>query len=181
MWKKLLLGLFALGVIVFGVLIYVGYQAALRVEPYVREQTALYLRERFDSEADIGEFKVSLSLPVSWPPSWPVDWDALWALISQRGRGGRVAIDIHDIELRHKGRRDIPALLAMKKLSFVVNVEDLMLETPRIRRILIDGLNVTIPPKGQRPSLSGARKPGGKGGKQSEPVPEFPEIGRAHG
>lgn len=156
-WKKILLGLLAAGAIVFGVLIYVGYRAAQRVEPYLREQTAAYLRERFDSEITLGEFRVNLSLPVNWPPSWPVDWDALWALITQRGRGGRVAIDIHDIELRHKGRRDIPPLLAMKKLSFAVNVEDVMLETPHIRRILIDGLAVNIPPKGQRPSLPGSQ------------------------
>jgi hypothetical protein len=172
LWKKIVLGLFALMVIVFGALIYVGYQAALRIEPVVREQTARYMRERFDSEFEFGQFDVGLSLPVSWPPEWPVDWDALWALITQRGRGGRVAIDIRHIELRHKGRRDIPALLAMNKLSFVVNVEDLQLEPPRIRRILIEGMNINIPPKGQRPSMN--NKPGAKPATDAQPAPEAP-------
>jgi hypothetical protein len=156
-WKKVLLVVVASVAVVFALLIYLGYRAALRIEPYVREQTAIYLRSRFNSEIDIGKFDVGLSLPVSWPPSWPIDWDALWSLISQRGRGGRVAIRIDEIALRHKGRRDVAPLLAMKKLSFVVNVEDLQKDPPRIRRILIDGLEVNIPPKGQRPSFAAAK------------------------
>jgi hypothetical protein len=153
-WKKVLLSVFALGVVVLAVLIYVGYHAALRIEPYVREQTALFLRQRFDSEVEIGEFKVGLSLPVTWPPSWPIDWEAVRSLIMERGRGGRVAIDIHRIELRHKGRRDIAPLLAMKRLSFTVNVEDIQREPPRVHRVVIDGLDINIPPKGERPSVS---------------------------
>ena len=149
--------------VVLAILGYLGYQAAMRIEPFIREQTALYLRQRFDSEVEIGRFDVGMSSPLSgllsWPPSWPVEWDSLWSLIAERGRGGRVAIDISDIALRHKGRRDLPALMAMKKISFVVNVDDALREPPRIRRILIDGLDINIPPKGERPGISAGNAP----------------------
>ncbi|MSO20277.1 MAG: hypothetical protein EXQ56_07385 [Acidobacteria bacterium] len=154
-WKKWLLRFCIAFTVVIAVLGVLGYQAAMRIEPFIREQTALYLRQRFDSEVEIGRFDVGMSSPLSWP----VDWRNLWRMIAERGRVGRVAIDISDIALRHKGRRDLPALLAMKKLSFVVNVDDVLSEPPRIRLILIDGININIPPKGERPGFSAGNAP----------------------
>jgi hypothetical protein len=122
-----------------------GYVLANRFEPYIRVQAIAYLQERFDSNVELASVRVRM------PEFSPVE------MLLKRGRGVRVGIEGNRVVLRHKGRRDLPPMLSMKKFSFDVDLGTLFDETTIVRRVTIDGLDINVPPKGERPQLdSGA-------------------------
>jgi len=74
-------------------------------------------------------------------------------LLLKRGRGAVARVEGEGLLLRHKGRKDVPPMFAMKEFSFEVDLGTLF-ETPKIVRLVtLDGMEINIPPKGQRPTL----------------------------
>src|SRR5947207_5509047 len=70
------------------------------------------------------------------------------------GHGTVARVDGEGLSLRHKGRRDVPPLFVMKRFSFEVDLGRLF-DTPKlVRQVNIDGMEINIPPKGQRPVFS---------------------------
>ena len=140
--------LIAIGVITVTALIALsvaGYVLANRFEPYVREQAIAYLQNRFESKVELAAIRVRL------PEFSPVE------MLLKRGRGVRVGIEGDRVVLRHKRRRDLPPMLSMKKFSFDVDLGTLFDATTIVRQVTIDGLEINVPPKGDRPQLdSGA-------------------------
>ena len=62
-----------------------------------------------------------------------------------------------NLRMRHRGRRDIPAMFALKRFSFEMDLGALS-DTPRtVNRITLDGMEIYIPPKGERPSLGSGK------------------------
>src|SRR5215471_1177816 len=117
---------------------------AKRFEPYIREQAVLYLRRRFDSEVELAALRVRM------PQTSTI------RLLLTRGRGAVARVEGDGLLLRHKGRRDVPPMFAMKQFSFEVDLGTLF-DTPKIvRQVTIDGMQINIPPKGQRPKLGGS-------------------------
>jgi hypothetical protein len=82
------------------------------------------------------------------------------------------------VMLRHKGRRDLPPMLAMKKFSFDVELGTLFDETRIVRQVTIDGLEINVPPKGERPQLDpGADEHADRGRDSgSPPAIRFEEV-----
>jgi hypothetical protein len=137
--KKWLIGSGLFALIGFGALYIVTSILVNRSEPYIREQAIRYLRDRFDSEVEL------TTLHVHMPNTSPL------RLIMTRGRGIFVRVEGEGISLRHKGRHDLPPMFAMKKLSFEVDLRSLF-DTPKtIPQVTLDGVEINIPPKGQRP------------------------------
>src|SRR5215813_1367714 len=119
----------------------VASRLAKRFEPYIREQAILYLRQRFDSEVELTALRVQM------PQTSPL------RLLLNRGRGAVARVEGEGLLLRHKGRKDVPPMFAMKEFSFEVDLGTLF-ETPKIVRLVtLDGMEINIPPKGQRPTL----------------------------
>ena len=117
---------------------------AKRFEPYIREQAILYLHNRFDSDVELAALRVRM------PKTSPL------RLLMTRGRGAVARVEAEGLLLRHKGRRDVPPMFAMKGFSFEVDLGTLF-DTPKIVRLVtIDGMQINIPPKGQRPNLGGS-------------------------
>src|SRR5262249_55136000 len=74
-------------------------------------------------------------------------------LLLTRGRGALARVEGEGISLRHKNRQDIPPMLAMKKFSFEVDLGSLFGSPKRVPLVTLDGLEINVPPAGQRPSL----------------------------
>jgi AsmA-like protein len=139
--KYLIVGLAVSVLLGFVLMLIVASRLAKRFEPYIREQAILYLRRRFDSEVELTALRVRM------PQTSPL------RLLLNRGRGAVARVEGKGLLLRHKGRTDVPPMFAMKEFSFEVDLGTLF-ETPKIVRLVtIDGMEINIPPKGQRPTL----------------------------
>ena len=143
--KRLLIGfsLFALaGVVAVAIAASI---LAKRFEPYIREQAILYLRTRFDSEVELAALRVRMPKTSS-----------LRLLLSRR-RGAIARVEGERLALWHKGRRDVPPMFAMKHFSFEVDLGTLFDTTKIVPSVTLDGMEVNIPPKGQRPAVKVCR------------------------
>jgi hypothetical protein len=141
-WRRRLLWLAAGFLVVAGGLMIAGYVLAQSFEPFLKDQTAAYLRKRFGSELDWSRFRVRLSM------TSPL------RVLLEKGRGAVVRVELVGVVLRHRGRIDIPPLIVMPRLNFEADLSEVMAQPAHIRRVAIQGLSVTIPPTGERPSLS---------------------------
>ncbi len=116
----------------------VGIVVSLRaLEPRLHEWVASNLSKSLQSEVELGEVHLS------------------WMPLRLYGR---------NLTVRHHGRTDIPPLLVVS--SFTVDLKPTELWSSTVERVLVDGLEISIPPKdtetGKRPL------PGASGGKQKE-------------
>ena len=122
-----------------------GYVLAHRFEPYIRTEAISYLQNRFDSEVELAALRVRM------PRLSPLQ------ALFKRGRGVFAAVEGDGVLLRHKGRRDLPPMFAMKEFSFEVDLGTLFDETKVVHLVTIDGMEINVPPKGERPRFdSGA-------------------------
>ena len=120
---------------------------ARRFEPYVREQAVEYLRKRFDSDVELAALRVHL------PET------SLLRLLLTKGRGALAHVEGEGISLRHKGRRDVPPMFAMKKFRFEVDL-GMLFDTPKtVQSVLLERMDIAIPPEGERSELSAASSP----------------------
>jgi hypothetical protein len=132
-------GLFAVGLFI-GLIVAARFVAA-RFEPYVREQAIQYLEKRFDSDVELASLRV-------WLPKM-----SPFKLVVQRGKGQLARVEGEGISLRHKRAGNSPPLFVMKRFSFYVDLGTLF-DTPKVvRDVVIDGMEVNIPPKGERPDF----------------------------
>ena len=145
--KQLLIGFVVFALFGFVLMLVGASMLAKRLQPYIRDQAILYLRRRFDSEVELAALRVRM------PQT------SLLRLLLSRGRGAVARVEGDGLLMRHKGRRDIPPMFAMKEVSFEVDLGTLF-DTPKIVRLVtLDGMEVNIPPQGQRPTL-GVRRDG---------------------
>jgi hypothetical protein len=56
--------------------------------------------------------------------------------------------------LRHKGRRDIPPMFVMNKFTCEVDLGTLFETQKIVRSVTVAGMEINVPPKGERPELS---------------------------
>ena len=140
-------GLFAL--LVFLVVVIAARRLAGHLEPRIRNEVIQYLEKRFDSDVELSE------LHVDWPRVSP------FKLAVTRGRGIYAHVEGKGISMRFRGSRDMPPMFAMKSLDFVVDLGSLIEKQKTVHFVAIDGLEINIPPKSERPrlGLGGADRP----------------------
>jgi len=119
-----------------------AYTLAHRIDPYIREQAILYLQRRFDSDVELASLRVRL------PNTSPLK------LLLNKGRGTLVRVEGEGVLLRHKGRRDVPPMFIMKKFTCAVDLGTLFDTTKTVRSVAITGMEINIPPKGERPDFN---------------------------
>lgn len=141
LWSGGLVLLLIIGLTVAGILL------SRRFEPFIKEQTLLYLEKRFDSRAELESLKVSM------PMNSPLK------VLLNKGRGAQIRVEGAKIALRHQGRTDIPPMFAMERFYFELDLHTLWEKPARVRIIRLDGLALTIPPKNERPALGGGAPP----------------------
>jgi hypothetical protein len=139
--KKWLVGIAATAAIALLVLFIAGRAMAQRFDPYIREQAVNYLEEHFDSEVELGELHVSM------PNLSPLK------VIFNRGKGAMARVEAANVVLRHNGRRDIAPMFVMKRFRFDVDLSEVFDSPRRIQLVTIEGMEISIPPKGERPDM----------------------------
>ena len=139
--KKWLAGIGAAVVTMLVAMLVTGYVLARRVEPFIRDQVIAYLHDRFDSEVEIAALRVRMRRA------------SLIETLLNRGHGLIATVEGDGVELRHKGRRDLPPMFAMKQFRFDVELRTLLDRTRVLHLVTIDGMQINVPPKGQRPDL----------------------------
>jgi hypothetical protein len=60
------------------------------------------------------------------------------------------------------GRRDLPPMFAIKHFQFDVDLSLLFARNKRVPMVQLDGLEINIPPKGERPDLHSSETPAGR-------------------
>jgi hypothetical protein len=139
--KKWVIGIGAgLGVAIVALVIVASIMTR-RLDPYIRQQVVLYLQKRFDSEVEIQALHISM-------PST----SSLRMFLTHR-RGAWANVRGEGILLRHKGRHDIPAMFKMKSFHFDVDLAGLFDKTRMIQDVTIDGMEINVPPKDERPNF----------------------------
>jgi len=160
--KKWLIASALVFVVAAGGLFLAAFLLARRAEPYIREQAIQYLRERFDSDVELARLQVHI------PSASPL------RLLFAGGRGTLAQVEGTDLVLRQHGRSDVPPLFTIRHFSFKVDLGAL-LDTPKtVNQVTLDGLEIQIPPKGERTSF-GSRKA------QQEAHPETPAAKNGSG
>ena len=120
-----------------------GYVLARRIEPFVHEQVVAYLHDRFDSEVEMAALRVRMRRA------------SLVETLLNRGHGLIATVEGDGVQLRLKGRRDLPPMFAMRQFRFDVELRTLLDRTKVLHLVTIDGMEINVPPKGQRPDLGG--------------------------
>jgi hypothetical protein len=140
--KKWLAGIGAAVAVMLVAMSVTGYVLARRIEPFIREQVIAYLHDRFDSEVEIAALRVRMRRA------------ALVETLLNRGHGLIATVEGDGVQLRHKGRRDLPPMFAMKQFRFDVELRTLLDKTRVLHLVTVDGMEINVPPKGQRPDLA---------------------------
>jgi hypothetical protein len=133
-----------IGVVVVGMtaLVVAAHRLAQRIDPYIRQQAILYLQRRFESEVEVDSLRIRL------PHFSHVK------LLLNRGRGIQARVEGEGVSLRHKGRHDVPPMFVMKKFTCDLDLATLF-DTPKtVPSVTIEGMEINIPPKGERPHFS---------------------------
>jgi len=147
--KWLLIGTGALLAAAGAALFVAAPRMARRFEPMVREQAVQYLRERFHSDVEIAELHIQL-------PKM-----SRLQVLFKRERGAKVRVDGAGLSMWFGGARDVPPLFSMRKFSFQVDLQALMEEQKSIDEVSIEGMEIHVPPKGERAKLvASATRPG---------------------
>jgi hypothetical protein len=113
-----------------------------RYEPYIREQAIQYLRQRFDSDVELSQLHIQMPRI------------STWRLLLTGGRGAVAEVDGDGLSLRHKGRRDVPPMFAIKHFHFDVDLALLFGKNKKVPMVELDGMEIHVPPPGQRPVLN---------------------------
>ena len=133
-----------------------AWRLSRELEPYIKAKTIEYLRAKFDSDVEIG----SLGVRVPWRTMWTSR-----RLEDVRASGSGIAV-------RYRGRRDIPPLLALKRFEFRVDVQTIWAGDPKVRNVRLEGLEINMPPKGERPARAAS--------KVSPPPPSEPPAAKVY-
>src|SRR5580704_2220888 len=104
------------------------------------------MQDRFHSEVEIG------NLHINRPRMSTVQ------ILLRHGRGAIVAVEGRDISMRFGGDRSRPPMFAIEKLFFTVDLEVLVAPQKSVNFVSIDGMEINVPPKEERPNLEGGGK-----------------------
>lgn len=114
---------------------------ARRFEPYIRQQAIDYLRTGFESEVELNSLRVTMP-----------EVSAL-RLLMTGGRGALASVKGEGLILRHKGRRDLPPMFAIKRFNFDIDLGTVF-RTPKLVPFLsLEEMEINVPPKGERPEV----------------------------
>jgi len=145
--KRWLIGLAIAAAVVIAGLVVGAKILARRFEPYIHAQAVDYLSKRFNSDVRLQ------SLHIGMPKL------STLRFLLMRGHGAIAQVDAEGLSLRYHSRGDVPPLLEIRKLTFGVDLGTLFEIPKQVPLVRMDGVEIHIPPKGQRPELSGSAAP----------------------
>lgn len=141
--RNLLIAVSVFSLLFVALLIIAARFMATRFEPTIRREAIEYLEKRFDSDVTLTALRVRL------PNKSPLQ------LIVSRGHGALAHVEGEGISMRHRGNPDAPPMFVMKAFTFDVDIGTLFDRQKMVHSVTIDGMEINIPPKGQRPHFEG--------------------------
>ena len=121
-----------------------------RFEPYIREQAVEYLKKRFASEVELRALHVRL------PRTSPL------RLLMTRGRGVITHVDGEGLTMRLQSRPELPPIFAIRKFAFEIDLGKLFDATRTVPLVVVDGMEINVPPRGGQPANQAAAAPESK-------------------
>jgi hypothetical protein len=109
-------------------------------EPYIREQAIQYLKQRFESEVELAGLHVSVPSGAAFH-------------LATRGKVALARLEGDGLVLRHKGRTDVPPMFQLRHFSATVDLQTLFTADKIVPLVTLDGMEINIPPKEERPEL----------------------------
>jgi hypothetical protein len=127
--------------------------AASRIEPYARQAAIRYLSRRFDCDVELHALRVRL------PQT------SLLRLILTRGRGISARIEGDGLSMRLKSQPAAAPLFAIRSFHCEAGVDSILHPPIYVSQIFVDGMEIQIPPRGERPQPppAGAQPAGATG------------------
>lgn len=99
------------------------------------------MEERFDAEVELAAIRIHM------PKTSPL------RLLFTQGRGAVARVEADGISMRQRRSASKPLLFAIRRLEFRIDVGTLRDEQIVVPRVTLEGAEVNIPPKGERPAL----------------------------
>lgn len=121
--------------------------AASRIEPYARQAAIRYLSQRFASDVDLRALRVRL------PQT------SLLRLVLTRGRGMSARIEGDGLSMRLKSRPSAAPLFTIRTFHCEVGVDSLLRPPIYVSQVFVDGMEIQIPPRGERPPIPSSAGP----------------------
>jgi hypothetical protein len=115
----------ALGLILL-LLLAAGFYVAHHFEPYVREKTVAYLERRFHARVELANFHASVNLQLG------------------------LRAQLEGLRLIVPGEVTGKPFIAFQRAGFDVDLPALLRRQAKVRQLRIEGLEINVPPKGQR-------------------------------
>ncbi len=115
--------------------------AASRIEPYARQEAIRYLSQRFASDVELRALHVRL------PQT------SLLRLILTHGRGISARIEGEGLSMKLKSQPTAAPLFTIREFHCVVGVDSLLHPPAYVSEVFVDGMEIQIPPRGERPQL----------------------------
>lgn len=130
----------ALFVVAASVALYaIGASISRNFEPLVRDEAIHYLSDRFHCDVQLAALHVHLPKI------------STLSLLMKKERGAKLRVDGAGLTMRLKGQRDLPPLFSMRKFHFELDLQNLREERKTVDAVVIDGLEINVPPKQNRP------------------------------
>ena len=120
-----------------------------RLEPMVKEQAIRYLQDRFHADVQLA------SLDIHLPRLSTI------GLVFQKQRGAIVQVDVGGLTMTRPGTQE--PLFSIEKLHFTVDVASILEARKTVDAVSLQGVRITVPPKGQEgstPGKAGAKEKG---------------------
>lgn len=130
-------GIVAVPAIGAGVLFYLASNYIHKISPYIREQAVGYMRDRYGADVELEQFNVEL------PGFSPIK------LYLTKGVGTMANVTGSGISVR----KGADPLLRMKSMRFELDLGKLFDRDKNVKRVVLEGVEIVIPPKGERPAL----------------------------
>lgn len=116
---------------------------AKRFEPTLRAQAIEYLQNRFHADVDLA------ALHIQRPKM------SVFQILLRHGRGALVTVEGDGLVLHRAGDRSKPPLFRIRKVSFTVDLGVLFEPKKSVNFVSLDGMEINVPPKGQREDWHG--------------------------
>jgi hypothetical protein len=136
-----------LAILVAGVVIYAKRKMGV-VEPMVRQKVIEYLSTRFDAQVELAELHVRL------PQA------NMFTALFRHNEGFLAEIDGSGLVMRYHGQAGLPPLFQIKHFRASIGFEGLLRPSRRVSGLEIDGMEINVPPREDRPKNNGPSKPG---------------------
>lgn len=138
------------------ILLFLAKQYASKIEPYIKDQAVQYLKDKFLADVEIADLRIHI------PALSPMK------LYVSQGRGVLAAVAGQGILLK----KDSNQLIRIDHMRFEVDLGQLSQPNKGITTVRLDGMELIVPPKGERPKSTAPPQQGKPGAASSITINE---------